>query len=403
MALKNQRKRGGRRLPLWRLFPARAREAEPSDGAPPADRPAGADPRSAARPTIRPTRFGTAWAAAGRRPTSFARNPVRGARWSSGVRGERSIMRPPRRRRWRAQRGSASQRSEKSAEKGRRLPLWRRGSATGSLPKHGIEKSAEKGRSAFTFMALIWRLFPARAREAEPSDGAPPADRPAGADPRSAARPTIRPTRFGTAWAAAGRRPTSFARNPVRGARWSSGVRGERSIMRPPRRRRWRAQRGSASQRSEKSAEKGRRLPLWRRGSATGSLPKHGIEKSAEKGRSAFTFMALISRARAGGGAERRRSASRPTRCRRPTIGCPTHDQTDPLWHRLGGGWPTSNFVCAESGSGRTLELGRSRRTIDHATAAAPALASAARFSQPKVIRGNTATTNQSPLLRLGL
>jgi hypothetical protein len=23
----------------------------------------------------------------------------------------------------------------------------------------------------------------------------------------------------------------------------------------------------------------------------------------------------------------------------------PTHDQTDPLWHRLGGGWPTSNFV----------------------------------------------------------
>ena len=52
---------------------------------------------SAERPAIRPTRAARAgWAAL--RRFRFRDIPLRGERWSSGVRGERSIMRPPRRR-----------------------------------------------------------------------------------------------------------------------------------------------------------------------------------------------------------------------------------------------------------------------------------------------------------------
>ena len=36
-----------------------------------------------------------------------------------------------------------------------------------------------------------------------------------------------------------------------------------------------------------------------------------------------------------------------------------TDTGADPLWHRLGGGWPTSNF---ESGSGRTIDHAPPRR-----------------------------------------
>ena len=87
-----------------------------------------------------------------------------------------------------------------------------------------IAKSAALTGSprAFTFMAPISRARGRRSRATALRQQT---------DPTRWRRPTIRPTRFGTAWAAAGRRPTSFARNPVRGARWSSGVRDERSII----------------------------------------------------------------------------------------------------------------------------------------------------------------------------
>jgi hypothetical protein len=62
--------------------------------------------------------------------------------------------------------------------------------------------------------------------------------------------------------------------------------------------------------------------------------------------------------------------------------------RTDPLEPpgRRYGCWPMSLiFFLADSGSGRTMELGRSGRTIDHAAAAAAmvrsARASSARFS----------------------
>jgi len=77
-------------------------------------------------------------------------------------------------------------------------------------------------------------------------------------------------------------------------------------------------------------------------------------------------LMALISRAHVRRAPTRRaRSADRPAiRATR--------------WRRLGGGWPTSpilfiEFFLEESGSGRTLELGRSERTNADVAAAAPA------------------------------
>ena len=201
-------------------------------------------------------------------------------------------------------------------------------------------------------MALI-----SRAREAEPSALRQQTDW---------RRPTIRPTRFGTAWAAAGRRPTSFARNPLRGERWSSGVRGERSIIG-----------GGAGERSAVQPGKGLKgqRNSWFVSLFGAAVQPRGHRRSMALKDQRFRGGVCLNGAyfpRAGGGAERAPPADRLA---------PTHDQTDALWHRLGGGWPTSNFVCAESASGRTLELGRSRRTIDHGGAAP---ASAARFSQAR-------------------
>ncbi|MFY9893240.1 MAG: ArdC-like ssDNA-binding domain-containing protein [Xanthobacteraceae bacterium] len=46
-----------------------------------------------------------------------------------------------------------------------------------------------------------------------------------------------------------------------------------------------------------------------------------------------------------------------------------TDTGADPLWHRLGGGWPTSNF---ESGSGRTIDHARPRRWCGRRRGRAP-------------------------------
>ena len=166
-------------------------------------------------------------------------------------------------------------------------------------------------------------------------------------DPTRWRRPTIRPTRFGTAWAAAGRRPTS---NPVRGERsiirgrgaGAVGVAGERSAVQPAK--------GLKDQRNS-----------WFVSLFGAAVQPRGHRRSMalkdQQKRGAFTFLAPNPRARE---ARARRFAQ--------TTG-PTHDQTDPLWHRLGGGWPTSNF---ESGSGRTIDHARPRRWCGRRRGRAP-------------------------------
>ena len=108
------------------------------------------------------------------------------------------------------------------------------------------------------------------------------------------------------------------------------------------------------------------RPPAAPRGSATGSSGNDGIERSA------FDTRVSLSRAessRARGAPTPATSVSRPTHIQ--VVSRATRDQTDPSRSsRLGGASPIS--FSRYSASGRTLELGRSGRTIDHAAAAAP-------------------------------
>ena len=160
----------------------------------------------------------------------------------------------------------------------------------------------------------------------------------------------IRPTRFGTAWAAAARRRTTIAHDSGSGRTMELGRSRRMMMMRRRPRRAVQPAKGLKDQRNS-----------WFVCLFGAAVQPRGHRRSMALKDQRFRGGVCLNGAyfpRAGGGAERAPPADRLA---------PTHDQTDALWHRLGGGWPTSNFVCAKSASGRTLELGRSRRTIDHA------------------------------------
>ena len=190
---------------------------------------------------------------------------------------------------------------------------------------------------------------------------------------------TLGPTRFGTAWAAAGRRPTS---NPVR---------GERSIMR----RRGAGAVGGAGERRAVQPAKGLKdqRNSWFVSLFGAAVQPRGHRRSMALKDQRFRGVVYLYGAyfpRARGRRSRATALRQQTdplapplrRCgcwppsefglglvRPPWRRLRTDTGADPLWHCLGGGWPTSNF---ESGSGRTIDHAPPRRWCGRRRGRAP-------------------------------